>query len=148
MLRALGADGKALRPPENQGFLRADALLAIIMVTNEDDCSTGAGVPLDFTTATPTLRSRRPSVRPRTSAATSSATSATACRPPRMAPNGQVGDTVTLQNCTSSECDGLLTPVAEVAARIKALKAAPASEILVAAITGPATPYRCTGRRR
>jgi MYXO-CTERM domain-containing protein len=48
---------------------------------------------------------------------------------------------VTLQNCTSSECDGLLTPVAEVAARIRALKGAPASEVLVAAITGPVTPY-------
>ena len=54
---------------------------------------------------------------------------------------GRSARPVTLQNCTSSECDGLLTPVAEFAARIKALKAAPASEIFVAAITGPSTPY-------
>lgn len=29
----------ALAPPENAGFLRAYALLAVILVTNEDDCS-------------------------------------------------------------------------------------------------------------
>jgi MYXO-CTERM domain-containing protein len=139
VLRALGADGKPV-PSENQGFLRADALLAIIMVTNEDDCSTRAGVPLDFYDNTGDIK-----------LASAFGANGFRCnefghlcdgvRPPRMAPNGQVGDTVTLQNCTSSECDGLLTPVAEVAARIRALKAAPASEVLVAAITGPVTPY-------
>ena len=36
VLRALGADGSPA-PAENQGFLRSDALLAIVMVTNEDD---------------------------------------------------------------------------------------------------------------
>ena len=36
--RALGADGRAA-PAENQGFLRPDAYLAIVMITNEDDCS-------------------------------------------------------------------------------------------------------------
>ena len=136
-------------PAENQGFLRADALLAIVMVTNEDDCSTRRRRPARL------LRQRRrtssrvaASVRPRTTAATSSATCATASGRRAWRRTGRSGDTVTLQNCTSSECDGLLTPVAEVAARIKALKAAPASEILVAAITGPATPYQVHWRRR
>ena len=45
LLRALGADGRAA-PAENQGFLRPDAYLAIIMLTNEDDCSATPGVPL------------------------------------------------------------------------------------------------------
>ena len=45
------------------------------------------------------------------------------------------------QNCTSAECTGLLVPVAEFTARIRALKAAPDSEIVVAAIAGPSTPY-------
>jgi hypothetical protein len=52
ILRALGADGQA-PPAENQGFLRPDAYLAIIMLTNEDDCSESPGVPL-FDTRTNT----------------------------------------------------------------------------------------------
>jgi MYXO-CTERM domain-containing protein len=141
VLRALGADDKPL-PAENQGFLRADALLAIIMVTNEDDCSTGAGVPLDFYDGNTDVAFSSPFGPSADYRCNEFGHLCDGVRPPRMAPNGQVGDTVTLHNCTSSECDGLLTPVAEVAARIKTLKAAPASEILVAAITGPATPYQ------
>ena len=38
VVRALGADGSA-PPPQNAGFLRPDAYLAIVMLTNEDDCS-------------------------------------------------------------------------------------------------------------
>ena len=48
--RALGADGQPA-PLENQGFLRPDAYLAIVMITNEDDCSVPAGVPLFDTSA-------------------------------------------------------------------------------------------------
>ena len=43
---ARSAPTAAPRPPENQGFLRPDAYLAIIMITNEDDCSASPGVPL------------------------------------------------------------------------------------------------------
>ena len=46
VLRALGADGRGQAPAENQGFLRPDAYLAIVLVTNEDDCSATPGVPL------------------------------------------------------------------------------------------------------
>ena len=43
--RALGADG--LPPPAtNAGFLRDDAELAIILLSNEDDCSAPAGTTL------------------------------------------------------------------------------------------------------
>ena len=45
ILRALGADGHPA-PAENQGFLRPEAALAIVMLTNEDDCSASPGVPL------------------------------------------------------------------------------------------------------
>ena len=63
-------------------------------------------------------------------------------QPPRLSPNPtDLSTTVTLDDCTSAECDGMLMPVAEFAARIKSLKADPASQILVVAITGPATPY-------
>ena len=44
--RALGADG--FDPPaENQGFLRDNADLAIVMITNEDDCSAQQGADSD-----------------------------------------------------------------------------------------------------
>ena len=78
ILRSLGADGRAA-PAENQGFLRPDAYLAVIMITNEDDCSATPGVPL-FDTGSNTT-SCRSSARPRTSAAASSATCATAPAP-------------------------------------------------------------------
>jgi hypothetical protein len=140
VLRALGADGRPA-PPENQGFLRSDALLAIVMVTNEDDCSArdGSGAALYAVDSGAQLTSDYGA--PNRYRCNEFGHLCDGIRPPRMAPNGQAGDTVTLQSCTSSECDGALTPVAEVAARIKALKTAPASEVLIAAITGPVTPY-------
>src|SRR4051812_13339228 len=140
VLRALGADGRPM-PPENQGFLRSDALLAIVMVTNEDDCSArdGSGAALYAINGDAQLTSDYGA--PNQYRCNEFGHLCDGVRPPRMAPNGQPGDAVTLQNCTSSECDGVLTPVAEVAARIKALKAGPASEVLIAAITGPVTPY-------
>ena len=52
VVRALNADGQGL-PSENAGFLRPDAYLAIVMITNEDDCSASPGIPLyDFTANT------------------------------------------------------------------------------------------------
>jgi len=50
--RALGADGSP-PPLENSNFLRPDAFLLIVLVTNEDDCSAPPGSPLfDPTSAT------------------------------------------------------------------------------------------------
>ncbi len=43
--RALGADGAA-PPAENAGFLRPNAELAIVLLTNEDDCSAPANTTL------------------------------------------------------------------------------------------------------
>ncbi|HEY7373904.1 MAG TPA: vWA domain-containing protein [Polyangia bacterium] len=138
VLRALGADGQPA-PAENQGFLRSDALLAIVMVTNEDDCSARPGIQLyDFNSNMNLTSALGPLSNYRCNEFGHVCDGAP---PPRMAPNNDVNTTVMLQNCTSSDCDGSLVPVGEFAARIKALKAAPASEIVVAAITGPATPY-------
>ena len=45
--RALGADGQGPAPATNLGFLRSEAYLGIVMLTNEDDCSAPASnVPL------------------------------------------------------------------------------------------------------
>ena len=136
--RALGADG-APAPAENAGFLRPDALLAIILVTNEDDCSAQAGVPLFDTSVNMNLASQLGP--PANFRCNEFGHVCNGAAPPRNAPNGQVTDTVTLTGCAPAECGGYLTPVAEYVARIKALKAAPDQEIVVAAITGPATPY-------
>jgi hypothetical protein len=43
--RALGADGKPA-PSTNAGFLRPDAQLAIVVLSNEDDCSAPANTTL------------------------------------------------------------------------------------------------------
>ena len=96
--RALGADGQP-PPPENQGFLRPDAYLAIVMITNEDDCSatsesfydtssnTERGVAARAAVELPLQRVRAPVRRRRPRAAsrpattwTRPSTTATACR--------------------------------------------------------------------
>src|SRR5882672_2316179 len=44
--RALGGDPAAPMPPENTGFLRPDARLGIVLITDEDDCTAPAGSDL------------------------------------------------------------------------------------------------------
>jgi hypothetical protein len=44
--RALGGDPAAPLPPENVGFLRPDARLGVVLITDEDDCSAPAGSDL------------------------------------------------------------------------------------------------------
>jgi hypothetical protein len=136
--RALGADG-SLPPTENQGFLRNDAYLAIILITNEDDCSAAAGIPLFDTSQNLNLASQLGP--PQNYRCNEFGHVCEGGPPPRNAPNGQVTDTQVMQNCVSAEGSGLLKTVAETAAQIKSLKSDPASQIIVAAITGPTTPY-------
>jgi len=136
--RALGADGQAA-PPENQGFLRPDAYLAIVMITNEDDCSAPAGSLLFDTTSNSTLASVLGPV------------SNFRCNefghicdgapPSRLAPGNDVTATQTYANCVSAEGSGHLLTVADTVARIKALKPDPDNQIIVAGITGPEVPY-------
>ena len=135
--RALGADGQA-PPVENQGFLRPDAYLAIVMITNEDDCSAPAGSLLFDWSANKTLADQLgPASNFRCNEFGHVCDGA---RPSRLAPTGTVGDTKTYASCVSAE-DGILLPVADTAARIKKLKRDPDSQIMVAAISGPESPY-------
>jgi hypothetical protein len=131
VLRALGADG-APAPPENANFLRDDAYLQIILLTDEDDCSAPPDSDLfdksSMTLADPLgpLQSYR-------------------CNefghlcggkmPPRMPP-GEVD----LGTCVSNE-HGRLLPVGGVVTALKNLKPDP-GKVLVAAIAGPPTPYK------
>jgi hypothetical protein len=148
--RALGADGQP-PPAENQGFLRDEAYLGIVLLTNEDDCSAPSDTPIFA--AGGTLAS---TYGPFNGFACNefghlcSLNGGPPARPSRYAPNGLTSDVVTYSpaggpdNCVSSESAGMLTPVGTggYADWIKALKPDPASQILVAAITGPTTPYQ------
>jgi hypothetical protein len=132
VLRALGADGAGPAPALNANFLRPDAFLAIILITNEDDCSAPPDSDLfDSSSATITdplgpLQSYR-------------------CNefghlcgghaPPRT----PAGPTDLTGTCASAE-DGRLLRVTDVVNAIKKLKPDP-TKILVAAIAGPPKPY-------
>ena len=143
--RALGADGAA-PPSQNVGFLRPDALLAIVMLTDADDCSAPPGSPL-FDPISGTLNSMygptqhflcnewgHLCVPPGGGAPV---------QPSRFAPTGSVTDTVvytpamaTVSNCQSFEQSPVMTAVGALADGIKALKADPANQILITALVG------------
>jgi len=137
ILRALGADGRPA-PVENQGFLRPDASLVIVMLTDEDDCSATPGVPLFDVASNMTLFSQLgPSLQFRCN---EFGHVCNGQHPSRIAPNNDVAATMTYSGCTSNDSEGYLLGVVDTANRIKALKMDPA-KILVASISGPATPY-------
>jgi hypothetical protein len=138
VVRALGADGSPA-PVENQGFLRPHALLFIVLVTDEDDCSPLAGLPLFDTVSNTNLASQ---LGPVTNFRCNEFGHLCAgVQPPRLAPTGDTGDLVPLAGCVSAEGEGLLTPVATFREQLRALKPFPDQQVLVAAIAGPSAPY-------
>jgi len=136
--RALGADGRPA-PVENQGFLRDDAFLFIAIFTDEDDCSAPPGSGLFDTRTSTNLASPLGPV------------SNFRCnefghlcngkKPPRLAPNGDVNATVTLDGCVPAEDAGMLIPVSTIVSQLRALKPFPDQQVLVAAVAGPPAPY-------
>jgi hypothetical protein len=145
VLRALGADGMAA-PAENQGFLRPDAYLAIVMVTNEDDCSDIPGAGFFDTSLNTNLASTLgPPINFRCNEwghLCKNAGGATV-HPSRNAPGNDMTSMVTYTDCTSDDSGQKLRSVADTANRIKALKADP-SMVAVISIQGPADPYTVT----
>jgi hypothetical protein len=159
VVHALGADnivgGKPMPPPGNAGFLRDDAYLGIVLLTNEDDCSAPPDSPL-WTPVSQTLGS--------TYGPTQNFVcnefghlcvppgGGTPVRPSRLAPTGSPTDVVTYSpaggpdNCISAEDQGMLTAVGAsgFAGQVKALKTSPVDQILVASIAGPTTEYTVT----
>ena len=136
--------------PDNGGFLRDDALLAVVMVTNEDDCS-----------VKPSSLLLDPSVNSVSDPTGLGALQSYRCNefghlcggqpPPHDAPSGSV----TLNGCVSAEDDGktdsasrdpdgnpeptmghLWPTVSDFTAFLKGLKADP-NDVLVAALAGP-----------
>jgi hypothetical protein len=133
VLRALGADGAAA-PVENAGFLRDDALLAIVMVTNEDDCS----APPDTGLFALTSRTAADPLGPLTSYRCNEyghvcLLDGKLQAPPR---DRAVGP---LEGCRSAEAPPLLE-VADVVTKLQKIKSDPA-RIYLAAVAGPTKPY-------
>jgi hypothetical protein len=136
--RALGADGRPA-PPENQGFLRPDAFLFIVVLSNEDDCSATPGSDLYDTMMNTNLASTLGP--PANFRCNEFGHLCNGSKPPRLAPNGMAGDTLTLDGCVSAEGAGMLIPVADISGAIRSVKPFPDQQIVVAAIAGPPTPY-------
>ena len=151
IVRALGADG-APAPARNAGFLRPGADLAIIILSDADDCSAPPNTYIysinngqnNLTNAYGPLTHYRcnefghfcidPSGDPQRM-----------IQPPETAPTDAQGTpsapTLTLTDCESLDYDGLLTPVSSLVSGIKALKADPDNQIFVGAIVAPPSPY-------
>jgi len=156
--RALGADGQP-PPVANAGFLRPDAELAIVLLTNEDDCSAPASAsPLpiyslngavtnDLTTPDGPIANYRCNGGPLGGHLCDDPTGplpTTLQQPPLNPPADATGNppTLALANCESNDTGSSgLTPVGAMIAGIKALKSRPDSEIVVGAVMAPATPY-------
>jgi hypothetical protein len=134
--RALGADGQA-PPEENQGFLRPEAYLFIIVVTNEDDCSAPPGSSLfELPDALNGPFGFAGNYR-----CNEFGHLCNGVKPPRIPPSGDASEVVTLHECHSAEEAGMLIPVARLVAQIRSLKRFPDQQIVVTAIAGPAEPY-------
>lgn len=157
--RALGADGQA---PTDPTFLRPDSYLAIVILTNEDDCSAptsatplpiyslGEGSSNGLSAPDGPLTNYRCNGGPLgghlcqdlTPGSPSQAYDQPPLIPPPDAMGTAASPSLTLSNCVSNDtASSGLIPVAKLVADIKALKAYPDRQILVAAIAGPPTPY-------
>ena len=126
-----------LQPPyTNLGFLRDDAYLAVILITNEDDCSLPDDSDLADTSQTRMSDPLGPLSSWRCNEFGHLCDIGGTLTPP---PRGPA--TSNLQGCVSNETvTGKLTHIADEVAFIKGLKQDP-NQIFVAAITGPTTPY-------
>jgi hypothetical protein len=153
--RALGADGSPM-PPQNAGFLRPDAELAIIFLSNEDDCSAppstllyslnvGGSGQQNIQNALGPVGNYRCNAFGHLCVDPAAAGQACQMEPPLEPPADaqQISGTPTVSftNCVSAEDDGLLTPLVDLVAGIRALKTDPDNQIVVGAIAAPAAPY-------
>jgi hypothetical protein len=149
--RALGADGLGPPPETNAGFLRPDAELAIVLLSNEDDCSAPANTTLYSLNGGPQSQTNRlgPIANYRCNRYghlckdPQAANPDALVMPPQTVPADATGSppSITLTDCVSNdECSGLLTPVQSFVAGIQALKA-DVSRIVVGAIVAPPEPY-------
>jgi hypothetical protein len=150
--RALGADGSPA-PSSNAGFLRPDAQLAIIVLSNEDDCSAPPDTVLyslnggqqNISNALGPMANYRCNefghlcVDPAASGST--CLTEPPAQPPADVQTTASGPTLDLLGCESNDSNGLLSTVTSFVSGIRALKADPDNQIVVGAIVAPPTPY-------
>jgi hypothetical protein len=159
-VHALGADdiqqGAPTPPSTNAGFLRPDAFLAIILLANRDDCSAPTGTELFSLQGQPDnlanplgpLQYYRCNqyghlcVDPGGTCPIATPFISPPLTPPSDAQGTTAAPSLDLGKCQDNDtASGLLTPVSTLVSQIKALKAYPDYQILVAAVTAPASPY-------
>jgi hypothetical protein len=136
--RALGVDGRGTAPAANLGFLRPDAYLAIVLITDEDDCSAAPGFKLYDTASNTNMASHLGP--PANFRCNEFGHLCNGAPPDRNAPNLDVTATVSYDGCTSNETGQYVLGVRDTADRIRSLKADD-GQIMIAAITGPRAPY-------
>jgi len=156
---ALGSDnydamGNPQPPASNAGFVRDGAYLAIIMLTNEDDCSAPAETSLyslnggnqDLNNPLGPIANYRCNqfghLCEDPNGPNPTILQAPPLNPPSDATGPATAPTLSLTNCQSNDTESrMLTPVSKFISDIKALKNDPDDQILVASIVGPTTPY-------
>ncbi|HEX3902678.1 MAG TPA: vWA domain-containing protein [Polyangia bacterium] len=153
--RALGADGLPA-PAQNAGFLRPGAELAIVLLSNEDDCSAPAGTSLyslsvggsnqqNLSNALGPISNYRCNQYGHLCVDPTAAGPSCFLEPPRRPPADAQGTsaalTLNLTDCESDDSYGMLTSIKTFVNGIKALKADPDNQIVVGAIVAPPTPY-------
>jgi len=156
--RALGADGAPM-PVQNAGFLRPDAELAIVFLTNEDDCSAPSNTALyslevggsnqqNISNALGPIANYRCNSYGHLCVDPAAGGAACLIEPPLHPPADAQGTgdalTLNLTDCESADGTGLESSVSGFVSGIRALKSDPASQIVVGAIVAPATPYTVT----
>ncbi len=150
--RALGADGSG-PPPKDANFVRPDAYLGIVLLTNEDDCSAPSNTTLysfnggaqSITNPDGPIANYRCNGGPRGAHLCKDPATGQTLVPPLTPPADAVGNPpiLNLTDCQDNESGSSgLTPVSKFVSDIKALKPAdPDNDIFVAAITAPPAPY-------
>jgi hypothetical protein len=158
--RALGADGLGAAPSTNAGFLRSNAYLVIVMLTNEDDCSAPAGSTIyslngaqqNISNPDGPIANYRCNGGPRGAHYCQRPSKGNTWLVPPLTPpvdyqGTAAAPTLDLANCVDNEQPpngtgtSALTPVSKFVSDIKSLKPDPDNQIVVAAIAGPAGPY-------
>ena len=154
--RALGSDGLGPPPSTTGDFLRPEAYLGIVMLTNEDDASAPEnttvfslnGAPQNITNPDGPLANYRQNGGPRGTHLCQDPTSANPTayitEPVMIPPDAQgpaTAPTLNLVNCKDNDSgSSAFTLVSQFVSDIKALKPDPDNQILVAGIIAPTIP--------